>query len=126
MGRHSQQDVMALTEKVIAALKAQDVTTFGATGYCYGGYVCMQLAHANVAKAVVMSHPTFLQVPVDFEVCLSSWFRTRSHALTSAFSQKLKTQSQTPVFINSCEFDEPFPPEKAKSACLSYPAHNQC
>jgi hypothetical protein len=44
--------------------------------------------------------------------------------------QKLKAQSHNPIFINSCETDQQFPPEKAKyapQACvLCCPCSHQC
>jgi dienelactone hydrolase len=69
VGRHPPSVGLALTQKVVAALTAQGATTFGATGYCYGGRIGMDLAFENVTlKALVISHPSLLQVPADFEV----------------------------------------------------------
>jgi dienelactone hydrolase len=56
-------------DKVIAALKEQGVSTFGASGYCFGALYSMDLAFENVTKAIVISHPSFLQLPEDLEVC---------------------------------------------------------
>jgi dienelactone hydrolase len=69
MARQNQPTVLARTLKVVAALKEQGVVALGATGYCYGGRICMDLAFENLTKVIVISHPTFLQVPEDFEVC---------------------------------------------------------
>jgi dienelactone hydrolase len=44
------------------------VATFGATGYCLGGRYALDLACENVTKAVVLSHPSMVNVPDDFEV----------------------------------------------------------
>jgi dienelactone hydrolase len=68
VGRHNPQITLPITQKVVAALKAEGVTTFGATGYCYGGRIALDLSFENVTKAIVISHPSLLQVPADFEV----------------------------------------------------------
>jgi len=34
---HTQEKTRPTLDKVIDALKAQDIKTFGATGYCFGG-----------------------------------------------------------------------------------------
>jgi dienelactone hydrolase len=57
-------------DKVIVALKEQGVTTFGASGYCFGARYAMDLALENITKAIVMSHPSLLQLPEDLEVCM--------------------------------------------------------
>jgi dienelactone hydrolase len=67
-GNHGPAGTRPILDVVISALKADGVTTFGATGYCLGGRSCMDLAIDNVTKAVVLSHPSMLSVPEDFEV----------------------------------------------------------
>jgi dienelactone hydrolase len=52
----------------VKALKADGATTFGATGYCFGARYAVDLALENVTKAIVMAHPSLLNVPEDFEV----------------------------------------------------------
>lgn len=95
-GRHGQEQTMPPLLKVIDGLKAQGVTVFGATGYCFGARYAVDLALENTTKVIVMSHPSLLEVPSDFE--------------------KLIAQSNNPVLINSCEFDERFPKESQKIA----------
>jgi dienelactone hydrolase len=70
------------------------VTTFGAVGYCFGARYAVDLALENTTKAIAMAHPSLLQVPADFEA--------------------LMEKSSNPILINSCEFDDQFPPEKQK------------
>jgi dienelactone hydrolase len=69
--------------KVIEGLKAQGITTYGATGYCYGGMtqyayfphqraslrlssftaarMVFDLAFDNIIHVSVVSHPSFLE-----------------------------------------------------------------
>jgi hypothetical protein len=42
-------------DKVVAALRAEGVTTFGAIGYCFGGKWAVVLAQENLTKAVVLN-----------------------------------------------------------------------
>jgi dienelactone hydrolase len=62
---HGTSDTRPLLDNVIATLKEQGVTTFGASGYCFGARYCMDLAFENVTKVIVMSHPSLLQIPED-------------------------------------------------------------
>ncbi|KAH8116319.1 alpha/beta-hydrolase [Phellopilus nigrolimitatus] len=80
-------------DKVIAGLKERGVTTFGATGYCFGARYSFDLAFDGVLKAVVVSHPSLLQVPEDLV--------------------KFKATG-VPLLICSCEVDGQYPPEKQK------------
>jgi len=91
---HGQEGTRPILDAVIKALKEQGITAFGATGYCFGGRYAVDLALENITKAIVISHPSLLEVPGDFE--------------------KLKAQSNNPILINSCEEDGMFPPEKQK------------
>jgi dienelactone hydrolase len=68
---HGQADTRPILDAVIDALKAEGVTTFGATGYCFGARYAVDLAIDNVTKAIVIAHPSLLNVPDDFEVCLA-------------------------------------------------------
>jgi dienelactone hydrolase len=68
---HGTEHTRPPLDAVIAALKAQGVQTFGATGYCFGGRYCLDLAFENVTKAIVISHPALLKAPEDFQVCFS-------------------------------------------------------
>ncbi|PBK99072.1 dienelactone hydrolase endo-1,3,1,4-beta-D-glucanase [Armillaria gallica] len=78
-------------DKVIAALKESGVTDFGATGYCFGARYVFDLAFDGVLKAAVISHPSLLKFPDDFEKYVAS--------------------TQAPLLINSCTFDQMFPKE---------------
>ncbi|KZW03102.1 alpha/beta-hydrolase [Exidia glandulosa HHB12029] len=88
---HTAEQTRPLLDKVIAGLRERGITTFGATGYCFGGRYSVDLAFENAVKAIVISHPSLLQVPADFE--------------------KLLATSSVPLLINSCETDEMFPLE---------------
>ena len=54
--------------KVIAALKAEGVKLFAATGYCYGARSAFNLAFENKFNVVAVSHPSLLNVPEDLQV----------------------------------------------------------
>ncbi|KAH9483294.1 Hydrolase tropI [Psilocybe cubensis] len=84
-------------DKVISALKEQHgVTTFGATGFCFGGRYVFDLAFENIIKVAVVSHPSMLQIPADLE--------------------KYATVATAPLLINSCETDAAFPQEACAQA----------
>ncbi|KAJ3984931.1 dienelactone hydrolase endo-1,3,1,4-beta-D-glucanase [Lentinula detonsa] len=87
--RHTPAISRPLLDKVIAALKTQGVTTFAATGYCYGGRLVFDLAFENIISASIASHPSLLKVPDDFEKYLSV--------------------SSAPLLINACTIDKQFP-----------------
>lgn len=88
---HGSEQVRKPLNAVIAALQADGVSRFGATGYCFGGtlmlQVCTQnismahwyrmvwpgryvfdLAFENVIHVAVTAHPSLLKSPDDFEV----------------------------------------------------------
>ena len=69
------------------------MTDFAATGYCFGARYVADLCFDSVIKAAAMSHPSLLKIPGDLE--------------------KLKL-SGVPLLINSCEIDQPYPPEAQK------------
>lgn len=69
------------------------MTSFGATGYCFGARYVFDLAFDGVIKAAVVSHPSLLEAPGDLE----------------KFSQ-----TNVPLLINSCEVDEQYPETKQK------------
>jgi len=83
-------------DKVIAALKEEGVTTFGATGYCLGGRYAFDLAFENIIKASVVAHPSLLQVPADLEKYIAT--------------------AKAPLLINSCTVDTQFPLEAQAKA----------
>jgi len=86
---HGTDKTRPTLDKVIDALKADGVTGFGATGYCFGGRYVFDLAFENILKASVVSHPSLLKVPEDLE--------------------KYVATSKAPLLINSCTIDEQFP-----------------
>jgi len=93
---HGPEQTRPALDKVINALKEQGITTFGATGYCFGGRYVFDLAFENVIKAGVVAHPSLLKVPDDLE----KYFST----------------SKVPLLINSCPVDGQFPPESQAKA----------
>lgn len=86
---HTQAHTRPTLDKVIDALKKEGVTTFGATGYCFGGRYVFDLAFENIISASVVSHPSLLEIPADLE----KYFNT----------------STSPLLINSCTNDVRFP-----------------
>ncbi|KAK7047440.1 hypothetical protein VNI00_006671 [Paramarasmius palmivorus] len=77
-------------DKVIAALKKEGVTAFGATGYCFGGRYVFDLAFDNIITAGTVSHPSLLKQYVS--------------------------TSKARLLINSCTIDKVFPPEAQAEA----------
>lgn len=92
--KHGQDKTRPLLDKVLAALKEEGVTKILATGYCYGGMLCLatqlpcestylqgetdwgcslsaryvfDLAFDNLIDVAVVSHPTFISIE-DLEV----------------------------------------------------------
>ncbi|KAJ6621450.1 Alpha/Beta hydrolase protein [Mycena sp. CBHHK59/15] len=82
---HGTVETRTPLDKVIAALKVDGVTSFGATGYCFGGRYVFDLAFEGVLSAAATSHPSLLQVPADLEKYVST--------------------AKAPLLINSCTFD---------------------
>jgi dienelactone hydrolase len=66
--RHSKEITRPYLDRVISALKETGVAQFAATGYCFGARYCVDLALDGAAKTIVLTHPSMLQVPEDFEV----------------------------------------------------------
>ncbi|KAF8815627.1 chlorocatechol-degradation protein [Phlegmacium glaucopus] len=94
--KHTQEAIRPILDKVVEALKADGVTSFAATGYCLGGRSVFDLAFENIIKVAAASHPSFLKIPEDLEKYLAT--------------------SKAPLLINSCTFDEQFPPESSAKA----------
>ncbi|KZW03099.1 alpha/beta-hydrolase, partial [Exidia glandulosa HHB12029] len=88
--RHKQEHTRPTLDAVIAGLKERGITTFGSTGYCFGGRYGADLAIDNIVISSVIAHPGFLDVP-DF--------------LT------LRSVSKAKFLIVSCEDDFSFPLE---------------
>ncbi|KAF8815636.1 dienelactone hydrolase endo-1,3,1,4-beta-D-glucanase [Phlegmacium glaucopus] len=93
---HTQEKTRPTLDKVIEALKAAGVTSFAATGYCFGGRYVFDLAFENIIKVAAVSHPSLLKVPEDLE--------------------KYATTSKVPLLINSCTVDQQFPLESSAKA----------
>ncbi|KAH7885747.1 Alpha/Beta hydrolase protein [Phlebopus sp. FC_14] len=93
---HGAEQTRPALDKVIAALKEEGVTTFGATGYCFGGRYTFDLAFDNIIKVAVVAHPSLLKVPEDLE--------------------KYKVTAKAPLLINSCTTDQMFPTEAQAQA----------
>ncbi|KAJ7475685.1 chlorocatechol-degradation protein [Mycena latifolia] len=78
---------------LIKALKARGIKRIAATGYCFGGLYIARLVQNNTITVGTMAHPSFLNVPTDFEL--------------------MKEVSHIPVEINNAELDTGFTPAVA-------------
>jgi len=94
--KHDQAHTRPLLDKAIKGLQGRGITTFGATGYCFGGRYVFDLAFDHVTKASVVAHPSLLEKPADLE--------------------KYAATAIAPLLINSCEVDNAFPIEAQKQA----------
>ncbi|KII87466.1 hypothetical protein PLICRDRAFT_43104 [Plicaturopsis crispa FD-325 SS-3] len=94
LSSHGAAETRPPLDAVIAALKAEGITKFGAAGYCFGGRYVFDLAFDNITQVSVVSHPSLLQAPEDL--------------------QKYKDTAKAPLLINSCEIDVQYPAEKQK------------
>jgi len=95
-GKHPLPSIREPLDKVIAALKEEGATTFGATGYCLGGRFVFDLGFENLIKVGVTAHPSLLKVPDDLE--------------------RYAKESKAPLLINSCTTDQQFPLEAQAKA----------
>ncbi|KAG6330055.1 hypothetical protein ID866_9033 [Astraeus odoratus] len=96
LSKHGNEVTRPSIDKVMAALKEQGVTVFGAAGYCFGARYCFDLAFEKAIKVNVVSHPSLLEIPQDLE--------------------KYKNVAEAPLLINSCTVDVMFPPEAQAEA----------
>ncbi|KAG5647161.1 hypothetical protein DXG03_001116 [Asterophora parasitica] len=96
IAKHGSNETRPPLDKVIAALKEEGVTAFGATGYCFGGRYVFDLAYDGVIKAAATSHPSLLQIPADLE--------------------KYADTSKVPLLLNTCTIDVQFPLEAQAKA----------
>ncbi|TFK69316.1 hypothetical protein BDN72DRAFT_820223 [Pluteus cervinus] len=94
--RHGANQTRPPLDKVISALKAEGVTSIGATGYCFGARYVFDLAFDKVTSVSVVTHPSLLQNPIDLE--------------------KYRDQAKAPLLINSCTVDTSFPHEAQAKA----------
>ena len=97
LAKHPDDKTWAPLRTLLKALKEQGVTTFGATGYCFGGKNVLELAIEGEIAAGAMSHPARLQIPTDLERLAASG-------------------SAAKILINSCDIDQQFPPEAQAKA----------
>jgi dienelactone hydrolase len=93
---HGADQTRPIIDKVVAALKAEGVSSFAAVGYCFGGRYVFDLAFDNVTVASAVSHPSLLKSPDDLEKYVAS--------------------SKAPLLINSCTVDQQFPLEAQAKA----------
>ncbi|KAF8654647.1 hypothetical protein AX16_003500, partial [Volvariella volvacea WC 439] len=89
LAKHGVEVTTPYVEKLVAGLKAAGYTSFAATGYCFGARFVFDLAYQGLLKAVVVSHPSLLENPADFE--------------------RYAKESKAPLLINSCSVDPQFP-----------------
>ncbi|KAJ7676701.1 Alpha/Beta hydrolase protein [Mycena polygramma] len=93
---HGPEQTRPPLDAVIAALKADGVTEFAASGYCFGGRYTFDLAFDRVIKVAIIAHPGLLKTPEDLET-----YRDKATA---------------PLLINGCTYDKPFPPAAQEQA----------
>ncbi|KAF7299663.1 Dienelactone hydrolase endo-1,3,1,4-beta-D-glucanase [Mycena chlorophos] len=94
--RHGRDVTRPIIDSVVAALKADGITRFAATGYCFGGRYVFDLAFDNITQVSAISHPSLLVVPEDLH--------------------KYQTTSNAPLLINNCTVDRQFPLTAAEQA----------
>ncbi|KAK2465688.1 hypothetical protein APHAL10511_002232 [Amanita phalloides] len=96
LARHGREETRPVLDKVIDALKDQGVKKFAATGYCFGGRYVFDLAFEHIIDVAIVSHPSLLISPEDFETYAS--------------------KAKAPLLINSCTIDMQFPLEAQAKA----------
>lgn len=67
LSTHSQKETRPPLDGLIAGLKAQGVTSFAATGYCFGARYVVDLLLDSVIKVAIVAHPSLLKIPEDLE-----------------------------------------------------------
>ncbi|KAF7313081.1 Dienelactone hydrolase endo-1,3,1,4-beta-D-glucanase [Mycena kentingensis (nom. inval.)] len=95
-GRHTKEITRPIVDAVLKALKNDGVTKIAATGYCFGARYVFDLAFDGLIAVSVVSHPTGLSAPDDFNKYLAT--------------------ATAPLLINSCPIDQQFPMEAAAQA----------
>ncbi|KAK4054045.1 hypothetical protein OIO90_003690 [Microbotryomycetes sp. JL221] len=95
IGKHGADVTRPHIDNVTKALKEQGVTTFAASGYCFGGRYVADLIYDDQIKTGIMNHPSLLKFPEDAE--------------------KIK-QHNVPVLWNTCENDFMMGPDQQKTA----------
>ncbi|KAJ7672884.1 hypothetical protein B0H17DRAFT_1243238, partial [Mycena rosella] len=97
LSTHGTADTRPLLDSVIVALKADGVTSFGATGYCFGGRYVFDFPFDGIVSAASVAHP-----------------RSSRSPQISRF--KYVAVVMAPLLINSCENDWQFPLEAQAQA----------
>ncbi|KAJ7108764.1 Alpha/Beta hydrolase protein [Mycena epipterygia] len=93
---HGAEHTRPPIDSVIAALRADGVTGFAATGYCFGARYVVDLAFEGIIQVSAISHPSGLTIPDDLT--------------------KYAAVAKAPLLINSCTVDRPFPLEAQAQA----------
>lgn len=65
---HGPESWTGVVDAVVGALTAQGVARIGTVGFCFGAPPAFYLAFKNAAHVTVVTHPSRLAVPGDFEV----------------------------------------------------------
>ncbi|KAH7103536.1 alpha/beta-hydrolase [Auriculariales sp. MPI-PUGE-AT-0066] len=98
--KHSPAITRPIVDSFLKGLRERGITTLALTGYCFGARFVFDLAFepssATGIRTIVVSHPSMLQVPADFEM--------------------LVTKGTAPLLVNTCEKDEQFPIEQQTKA----------
>ena len=136
--------------KVLEALKAEGVTTFAATGYCFGGkfwflfsltkkskvddvelilydpgrYV-FDLAFDNILSVAAVSHPSLLKVPEDLEVRRICFYHCSIPYVPVSLSLSISSISSVNLTSNSRNTWPPQrPPSSSTRALLINNSHS--
>uniref|UniRef100_A0A0C9S9C2 TSA: Wollemia nobilis Ref_Wollemi_Transcript_8227_954 transcribed RNA sequence n=1 Tax=Wollemia nobilis TaxID=56998 RepID=A0A0C9S9C2_9CONI len=92
--------------KVIDALKSRGITTIGASGFCWGAKVVVELAKGDVIKAGVLLHPSFVTiddikvVKVPIAILGAEIDRTSPPELLKQFEAILSEKAEVDSFVN--------------------------
>ena len=106
---HGAEQTRPALDKVVAALKAEGVTSFAAVGFCFGGRYVWDLAYDDVIKVAATAHPSLIQIPADLEVSELHCIIVVCKAIFLIFrGEKYASTVKVPLLINSCEFDPTF------------------
>ncbi|KAJ7922538.1 chlorocatechol-degradation protein [Mycena leptocephala] len=107
---HGSAQTRPSIDQVIAALKREGVTSFAATGYCFGARYAVDLAFEHVVKVSVISHLGQLVIPDRLENLLSPDIRSRiegsaSHKRDSGMRDVRAGAHAQPVRCLACHGD---------------------
>lgn len=110
--KHGFERTNGIVRDVIQALKAQGVTRFGLTGYCYGARLVFDQVFEGEAQVAVVTHPSAL----DFKDLDVSYLMSCVTRMLMICAQRYAAGAKAPLLINSCETDAQFPAEKQAKA----------